>query len=217
MSHKKFNPIELEPSEIKVLVSPMLLQPLPDAAYEQLARYVQLLYRWNERMNLTAVRDPEVLVGLHIAECLRCAQFIPEKISSVLDFGSGAGLPGIPIQIARPELFVTLAESQNKKAAFLREAVRELDFAQATVYSARVEDLIRDRTFDLVALRAVDRMDQALQAAQSRIKPGGFCLVLTSEAEINSVQSALPTLLWETKTIPGTQQRVLLMGCKEDR
>ncbi len=206
---------KLDSSTIKSLVGPMLLRPLPDLAYDQLAQYMELLYRWNARMNLTAVRNPVLFVQLHIAECLRCAQMVPGGVRSVLDFGSGAGLPGIPIQIARPELVVTLAESQRKKASFLREAVRELELTHTFVHSARVEELPPDKTFDLVVLRAVDRMEQALQAAYERIGVHGFCILLTSKAQMVSVRTAAPTLQWKTEPIPGTKQRVLLLGSKE--
>jgi 16S rRNA (guanine527-N7)-methyltransferase len=205
----------LEPAYIKASVTPMLLHPLSEAAYGQLSRYLQLLYRWNERMNLTAVRDPAVLIKLHLAECLRAAQLIPEAVSTVLDFGSGAGLPGIPMKIARPELFVTLAESQTKKAAFLQEAVRELGFSKTTVISDRVENLPTYRSFNLVAMRAVDRMSRALAAARLRIKAGGCCMVLTSEAEIDCVREALPALSWRMERTPGTLQRVVLIGSQE--
>ncbi len=204
-----------EASQIQALVAPVLLRPLPPEAYEQLARYVGLLYRWNQRMNLTAVRDPGVLARLHLGECLRAAQLIPDGTATVLDFGSGAGLPGIPIQIARPELAVTLAESQTKKASFLREAVRSLELSGATVASGRVESLPHDRKFDLVAVRAVDRMNRALADAALRVKPGGICLVLTSASEISSVRKALPALSWRTEPVPETVQRVILLGSDE--
>ena len=203
----------METAEIKQLTYLMLLQSLPHVAYEQLQSYVQLLERWNARMNLTALRDTRVLVELHIGESLRCAQMIPEGVASVLDFGSGAGLPGIPIQIARPELKMTLAESQRKKAAFLREAARKLELSQASVFAGRVEDLPAGQRFDLVVLRAVDRMDVALQSAVARIGPGGFCMILTSQAEKGAVISSLPDFSWKSDQVPGTRQRVILLGC----
>lgn len=198
----------------KMLLGRMLLSPLPERVYEQLTAYIRLLYYWNDRMNLTAVRNPETLVGLHIGECVRCAQRIPETASTVLDFGSGAGLPGIPIQIVRPELAVTLAESQNKKAAFLREVLRELELTNAAVSAKRVELLPANQTFDVVTLRAVDNMGQALQDAESRVGDRGCCMVLTSSAESPGVLARLPQLCWESDPIPGTRQRVLLTGRK---
>jgi 16S rRNA (guanine527-N7)-methyltransferase len=177
-------------------------------------------------MNLTAVRDPDVLVRLHLAECLRTAQRIPKNIETLLDFGSGAGLPGIPIQIIRPELRVTLADSQKKKAAFLREAVRELRLTGASIYAGRVEDMPVSSVFDLVALRAVDKMGEAMQVALPRIRlfqqfRQSWCMVLTSQSEVSTVVSSslnktgLKAIEWASpEPIPGTDQRVLLLGSR---
>ncbi len=199
-------------AEIEQSVAPMLLEPLPEPCYERLRAYIDLLYRWNARMNLTAVRDPRILAGLHIGECLRAAQLIPAGVATVLDFGSGAGLPGIPIQIARPELAVTLAESQTKKASFLGEAVRALSLKNADVYCGRVEDMSADKSFDLIVMRAVDRMNRALAAARPRM--GRFCMVLTSNAERNAIEKALPAMRWVAHPIPETEQRIVLLGEK---
>ncbi|MHB1935089.1 MAG: 16S rRNA (guanine(527)-N(7))-methyltransferase RsmG [Acidobacteriaceae bacterium] len=229
MSEKTIRADRLDAVEIEALVAPMLLQPLPATAYALLARYLELLFHWNRKMNLTAVRDCGVLVKLHLAECLRAAQRVPEDVETVLDFGSGAGLPGIPIQIARPELRVTLAESQKKKAGFLREAIRELNLRQASVYSGRVEGLPGEQLFDLVALRAVDKMEEALASASHRIQlPGdgrkGWCMVLTSRSEAAPIQSSghrliesgsSPAIDWlPPEGISGTDQRVILLGSR---
>jgi 16S rRNA (guanine527-N7)-methyltransferase len=218
------------PAEIEAGVAPMLFQPLSSAAYLQLARYLQLLTHWNQKMNLTALRDPRVLIRLHLAECLRAAQRIPSSVDTVLDYGSGAGFPGIPIQIARPELQVTLAESQKKKAAFLREVVRQLGLGAATVYAGRIEDLREATVFDLVTLRAVDKMGEALQSAYARLRPrrnstAGWCMVLTSRSEVAAVTGAdRPSekersvgIDWlPPEGIPGTDQRVILLGARID-
>ena len=98
---------------------------LPPGAGDQLAAYLALLLKWNSKLNLTAVREPAEIVRRHLVECIQCAQALPE-VRTLLDFGSGAGLPGVPIAIVRPEIRVTLGESQGKKSAFLREVVRTL-------------------------------------------------------------------------------------------
>jgi 16S rRNA (guanine527-N7)-methyltransferase len=214
------------PSEIETAVSPMLLQPLPSQTYSLLTSYLQLLMHWNQKMNLTAIRDSNLLVRLHLAECLRAAQRIPTGVTTVLDFGSGAGFPGIPIQIVRPELRVTLADSQKKKAAFLREVVRELGLAGASIHAGRVEDMPTRTVFDVVTLRAVDKMGEALRAAVPRIRPprgslGGECMVLTSQSEVPVVTSSsldetgVETIEWALPgPIPGTDQRVILLGSR---
>lgn len=209
-------------AEVETLLDPMLLHPLAAPAYEQLAAYLNLLYRWNRRINLTAVRDPRQMAALHMAESVRCAQLLPPETRTVLDFGSGAGLPGIPIQIARPEMTVTLAESQIKKAAFLREAIRTLNLTQATVHAGRANELLTCSTwnnleggFDVVTLRAVDRMDRALPAAAHCLRMGGWMAVLTSRAEAKKIRETVQKIQWaEPDTIPGTNQRVLLIGHK---
>ena len=206
------------PAEIESRVAPMLVHPLPSGCYDLLAQYVDLFYRWNRRISLSAVRDPEVLIDLHLAECLRAAQRIPKHVESVLDFGSGAGLPGIPIQIARPDLRVTLGESQKKKAAFLREVVRELRLSRATVYPGRVENLPDAYSFDLVALRAVDKMTDALKSALPRVhspRSGqkGWCMILTSLPEVEQICDLLSAIDWlPPEPVPTTNQRILLLG-----
>ena len=112
-----------------------------DALLAQLSAYLDLLVKWNHRTNLTSIRDPEEIVRRHFGESLFVARHLPE-CETLLDLGSGAGFPGLPIQLVRPELRVTLAESQHKKASFLREAVRTLGLA-TEVWGARAEKLER--------------------------------------------------------------------------
>ena len=205
----------MTPEQLAAWAGPTIFSAssLPANLWEQLAAYVNLLYRWNQRMNLTAVRQPQELAQVHLAECLRCAQLLPPGIATLLDFGSGAGLPGIPIQLARPEISVTLAESQLKKATFLREAARVLGLQQTTVYAGRVEAMPAAQTFDAVTLRAVDQMDKALPAAAQRVARGGWCAVLTTAAQAPAVRALLPGPTWqERESLPGSTQRVVLLG-----
>src|SRR6202161_3787210 len=95
--------------------------PLSDEQLQLFISYLSLITRWNTRINLTAIRDQEGILSRHFVESIACARALPADIATLLDFGSGAGLPGIPIAICCPAIAVTLAESQGKKAAFLRE------------------------------------------------------------------------------------------------
>jgi 16S rRNA (guanine527-N7)-methyltransferase len=149
----------------------------PEGLYGQLGTYLELLVKWNARTNLTAIREPEEMVRRHFGESLFAARQLPE-CATLLDFGSGAGFPGLPMQLWRGELAVTLAESQNKKATFLREACRGLAL-QTEVWAARVEGMAAGRQFDVVTLRAVDNMEAALAAA--RVRARGWLVVLTTE------------------------------------
>lgn len=153
---------------------------LPTEIAEQFSRYADLLLRWNARLNLTAIRTPGEILRRHFLECIFCAQHLAAGTGTVLDFGSGAGFPGIPIALIRPEIRVTLGESQTKKAAFLREAVRTLGIP-AEVFHGRVEEMEPGRMFDVVALRAVDRMKEAIAAASVRVGPRGSLVLLTTE------------------------------------
>ena len=116
----------LSESAIASLLAPYLVE-VPASILPQLSTYLDLLLKWNARTNLTAIRDPEEIVRRHFGEGLFVATQLDPDTTTLLDFGSGAGLPGLPIALLRPDIQVTLAESQNKKATFLREVVRTLN------------------------------------------------------------------------------------------
>jgi 16S rRNA (guanine527-N7)-methyltransferase len=143
-----------------------LTDAVPQSLYLQLSTYLDLLLKWNARTNLTAIREPEEIVCRHFGESLFAGRHLGSS-TTLLDFGSGAGFPGLPIALLRPEVRVTLAESQNKKATFLREAIRTLGL-QVEVWPSRVETMPESRTFDAVTLRAVDNMANAISAAHPR-------------------------------------------------
>ncbi len=187
------------------------LDPLDSGTAERFAAYSALLLRWNARTNLTAIRDEDGILSRHFVESITCARALPAGIATLLDFGSGAGLPGIPIALCRPEIAVTLAESQGKKAAFLQEAVRTLGLS-AKVHSGRAESLAT--CFDCVALRAVDRMRSAIQAASRLVLPGGWLALMSTESEAGALRGACGEQVsgWSTLPLPGSEQRVLLLG-----
>lgn len=183
---------------------------LPTAAGGQFSEFLRLLLRWNARLNLTAIRTPEEIVRRHFVECAFVAQFLPASAGTLLDFGSGAGFPGIPIAICRPELQVTLAESQGKKAAFLREAVRVLGIP-AEVYHGRVQSLPVSRKYDVITLRAVDKMPEALREGASRVI--GTLAVMTNLPEVSGYGALIPELAWRDPiALPESTSSVLLIG-----
>ena len=179
----------LSESAIVSLLSPYLPDP-PANLIPQLSLYLDLLLKWNARTNLTAIRDPEEIVRRHFGESLFTATHLPPA-QTLLDFGSGAGFPGLPIALLHPQLRVTLAESQNKKSTFLREAVRTLNLS-TEVWSNRAEAMPPVHRFDIVAMRAVDNLKTALPEAIARIKPGGHLALLTTASHAPQGGSSVP-------------------------
>jgi 16S rRNA (guanine527-N7)-methyltransferase len=183
---------------------------LPPGAYEQFLAYLELLLRWNARLNLTAIREPEQMIRRHFIECAFAAQHLPKQIESLLDFGSGAGLPGIPIAICRPEILVTLAESQGKKASFLLEVVRALGIP-VEVYNGRVEAMPPERLFHAVSMRAVEKMEIAIPAALRRVVR--YLVLLTTARSTPAYRKLTSELEWlDSIHLPNAAQMVLSIG-----
>jgi len=182
------------------------------ATAERFGEYLTLLQRWNARLNLTAVRDQEGILSRHFLESIACARTLPLDITTVLDFGSGAGFPGVPIALCRPDLRVTLAESQGKKAAFLNEAIRTLDLTRTKVHSGRAETL--GSLFDCVTLRAVDQMQLAMKSAAALVSPGGWLAPMTTGTELSAMQAvAGECFTWNIPMpLPGGADRIVVLG-----
>lgn len=125
---------------------------LPEAAMDQLASYLALLVKWNRVYNLTAIRDEARLVSHHVLDSLSVVSHLPN--GNIVDVGSGAGLPGIPIAIACPSRAVTLLDSNHKKGAFLKQAIAELGLATVQVVIERVEAYRPTESFKIVISRA---------------------------------------------------------------
>lgn len=156
---------------------------LPDNAVRKLQDYLSLLVRWNAAYNLTAVREPEQMVARHLMDSLAVLPFVQGE--SLADLGSGAGLPGIPLAIARPDVAVTLIESNGKKARFLREAVRTLALPNVTVEQTRVQDATG--RFDTVTARAFSRLADMLAWGGHLMAPEGHWLALKGRADRDEI------------------------------
>ena len=152
-----------------------------DEQLRQLDRYLDLLFEANRRMNLTRLTDRAVAEVSHIGDALTALPFIPPDAKRLADVGSGGGCPGIPLAIVRPDLHVTLIEATQKKAAFLEQAVKELQLANVRVAPQRAEDVARgpDRErFDIAVARAVAPMDFLAEWCLPLVKVGGSFLAM---------------------------------------
>ncbi len=188
---------------------------VPDReACERLAIYAELLMRWNARLNLSAIRSPDQVLRRHLLEGIFAAENVAPGTASLLDFGSGAGIPGVPIAICRPEVQVTLADSNQKKAAFLKEVGRRVG-GSLRVHAGRVEEMPPAEVFGAVTMRAVDRAGAMLTRAIERVAPGGELLLLTTAARFQEWEQALPGgLVWRRVEQPSGSGRVLQIGSK---
>jgi 16S rRNA (guanine527-N7)-methyltransferase len=186
-----------------------------------LQTYLELLLRWNARINLTAVRDPEQIVTRHFGESLFAARVLRDvgaftgdqgRQTTVADIGAGAGFPGIPIKLLVPEVGLTLIESQNKKATFLRELIRTLSLSDTQVFCGRAEAW--PHTADVVTLRAVEKFETVLPTAATLVSLHGRLCLLSTNGQVESLRRALGAL-WridEPVPIPLSSGRVILMA-----
>jgi 16S rRNA (guanine527-N7)-methyltransferase len=207
----------MDSAHIQGLLRPFLSVPLHSEQLSHISTYIDLLLRWNARINLTAVRDEESIVTRHFGESLFAAGSLLAKdqrptTNDVVDVGSGAGFPGLPIKIFAPDIHVTLIESNNKKATFLREVIRALGLTDIQVFNQRAEDFLA-ASADLVTLRAVEHFDRALPIASRLVRPKGRLALLIGTAQIDQARSLLPSFRWQgPQILPLSQSRVLLSG-----
>ncbi|MGV8991979.1 MAG: 16S rRNA (guanine(527)-N(7))-methyltransferase RsmG [Thiobacillus sp.] len=154
---------------------------LPEGAEARLLAYLALLDKWNRVYNLTAVRDVERMVRHHLLDSLATVPYFqggrPDLVR-VLDVGSGGGLPGIPLAIARPELQVTLIDSIAKKTAFLLQAKTELGLANLQVVTGRVEDFKPETKFDVITSRAFSDLKEFVTLTRHLLSPTGHWLAM---------------------------------------
>ena len=212
----------MESDRIAELLEPFLGgEPVSPDLAAQLQVYLELLLRWNARINLTAVRDPEQIVTRHFGESLFAARMLRDAGAFVFqtgiaptlaDVGSGAGFPGIPIKLFAPELQLTLIESQNKKAIFLRELIRTLGIQDAEVFSGRAEAWKHKAA--IVTLRAVEKFADVLPVAAALVGDAGTLCLLIGASQTQSAQNALAPQwrLGAGNPIPASFGRVVLMG-----
>jgi len=156
----------------------------------KLLDYLALIEKWNHVYNLTAIRDEEKMISVHLLDCLAVGPYIGG--TRVLDVGSGAGLPGIPLAIARPEMQVTLLESNHKKAAFLQQAVTELQLKNASVTCERAEAWRPAIGFDCIISRALGDLAEFVALAKHLLAPAGAFAAMKGVRPIEEINRLPP-------------------------
>lgn len=205
----------MTPERIAELLSPFIpASLLSSKQIRSIQAYLDLLLKWNAKMNLTAIRDPDEIMTRHFGESFFAAhQLFPSGNSdnTATDIGSGAGFPGLPMKLCAESLNLTLIESNHRKATFLREVVRILYLESVTVVSERAEQVSGQA--DVVTLRAVESFERILPTVRSLTRLGGRTALLIGSSQVEAAKSILPKAQWQTpRPVPNSRSRVLLIG-----
>jgi 16S rRNA (guanine527-N7)-methyltransferase len=180
-------------------------------------RYMAMLLAWNEKINLTAIRDPLEVLYRHFCESMYAAVAVPLQTGRLADVGSGGGFPGLALKIACPELQVVLIESNVKKATFLAEVVRELGFSDTQVLVSRYEELGEEITpLNFVCSRALGEFAKFLSWARSERVAAERAILWLGGRDIEEVKKISGWSWKEPIAIPHSLQRFLLVGLRED-
>ncbi len=176
---------------------------LPAVARDKLLAYLRLLEKWNRRYNLTAIRGLEEMVPRHLLDSLAVARFLAGP--RVLDIGSGAGLPGIPLACARPELLFTLLDSNAKKTRFLNQAVTELALANVSVVNARVEHFHPPEQFVTLLARAWTAIPDMLNRCRHLLAHGVRLLAMKGAYPKEELAALPEAYAWQVErlAVPG--------------
>jgi 16S rRNA (guanine527-N7)-methyltransferase len=190
---------------------------LPAGVPEKLSAYLDLLAKWNRVYNLTAIRDRAQMQSHHIDDALAILPHLPDaRGTRVLDVGSGGGIPGIPLAIARPGWCVVLLDANGKKAAFLTQAAIELGLANVRAVASRVEDYAPDERFDIVISRAFSDLRTFAEAAAKHVDAGGIIVAMKGafpRDEIDALPDRIEVIATPWLDVPGldAERHLVLM------
>lgn len=170
--------------------------------YDKFIRYMELLKEWNEKVNLTAITEDQEIITKHFIDSLKTFKFRPlEDAESIIDVGTGAGFPGLPIKIVNPQVKLTLLDSLNKRLNFLKEVVTELKLEDVKFIHSRAEDGGRNpelrEMYDIAVSRAVGNMTLLSELCLPYVKVGGYFIALKGpavEEEVNEAKHAISLL-----------------------
>jgi len=188
---------------------------LPAGAQTKLLAYATFLEKWNRTYSLTALRDPQLAVSHHLLDSLAILPCVTAP--ELLDVGSGGGQPGIPLAIARPDLAVTLVDSNSKKTAFLQQAVIELGLANVQVVTARVEAFRPPAPFAAITSRAFAELAEFVALTRHLLAPHGVWLAMKGQrpdAEMNTLPAGVQVQAVHRLDVPGVEgeRHLVVMG-----
>ena len=203
----------LSPAEIARVISPYVRKPLNDSQLLDIAKYLDLLKRWNQTIPLTSIEQDDEIVSRHFGESIFGGSLLPIERGRLADVGSGAGFPGLPLKIAFPELQVTLLEPNIKKCAFLREIQATLLLTGLEVVRSRYENFpASPDSLDFICSRALGGYKRLLQWSKAVLRPGGR-VILWLGVEDSILLSRTKGWNWELPvSIPESRRRVILIG-----
>ncbi|MGB2900738.1 MAG: 16S rRNA (guanine(527)-N(7))-methyltransferase RsmG [Candidatus Acidiferrum sp.] len=186
-----------------------------DSQVLQIQQYTRILLAWNEKINLTSIRDPLEILNRHFCECMYAASTVPVEYGRLADVGSGAGFPGLPLKIIRPELQVFLIESNVKKATFLAEVIRDLGLAGARVLVSRYEELGEEiAPLDFVCSRALGEFGPFLEWAHSEKVAAKQVILWIGARDLPEIQKIQSWEWCEPIPVPHSLRRLLLVGTR---
>jgi 16S rRNA (guanine527-N7)-methyltransferase len=203
----KRNPIVISTAELKQLLEP-LLDELSDSCAEgcldQFILFIELLHKWNQTYNLTSVRDMRQMLPRHILDSLVIRPYL--QGDQILDVGSGAGLPGIPLAIAEPQRQFTLVDSSSKKTRFMQQAIHELELDNVTVVHERIENFNPANGFDTIVARAYSSIETLMTGVTHCLNIQTRILAMKGTyplAELEYITKGFNLLAVERLTVPG--------------
>jgi len=179
-----------------------------------ISQYVDLLLKWNQKINLTSITDPKEIVGRHFGESLFAIHAVPLRTRSLVDVGSGAGFPGLALKLMLPETKVTLIEANTKKAAFLSEVARQLGLDSVTVLRARTDDIDPSGlAAKCITARAVGQFDRLLEWSRCGLAPDGQIVLWLGIDDATKVSASQGWTWSQAIPIPKSARRILQVGC----
>jgi 16S rRNA (guanine527-N7)-methyltransferase len=206
------NVIRLSNHEISAALGPYGIKP-DDSVCDRIRAYIAILLKWNQKISLTTVTNPNEIIRFHFGESLFAGPTVPVSYGRLADVGSGAGFPGLALRLLFESMEVVLIESNAKKATFLSEVSRELNLKQVTVFRGRMDDYREgSANLDFVTARALGQHTELLKWSHRSLGPNGKLILWLGEADVKEVSNNLAWKWHDPVKIPQSQRRFLLIG-----